>query len=461
VKIPFFLPLPVLWAAGDTSAAPPLNSNHSKPDLIERLRKYYPLLLLVASGMVYAVVKAEESGNWHIAQSCLLAALLLTAITVWCWWQERRKSPDLSVKAEVYRRALEKLLWCVAVGMFAMLSAATRQEYWERRNVARAIGYGILIAGSAFISGVLAGYLFGLRPTDNSKNSANQPSSSPPQTNLVEIADWLTKIILGAGLVQLTSLASTDGPIWKFAVIMAAGVVQGTDETANPPMALAIMGFFSTCGLLYGYLWTRYEDAMISYGAGDASAAALVSLWLNGHPAPDDQTRLNMIDAVKNASSTARMRIYLQAEQYRKSATDDVNERSLPVFQALVETDSEGVFHRNRGQYALALMGRKKDPNRPGEDWSNALGLLNDAIRIRDLSEEPGWREYEFARAVCRIKLDQNFNAKQASDAQIAQSIRADLDQATDTEVPKATKDLIDKDQVVTAWVTLNPKPTT
>ncbi|HXM23760.1 MAG TPA: hypothetical protein VN948_21055 [Terriglobales bacterium] len=457
MKIPFLLRLPVLWAAGDTPAGPSLNPN-PKPDVIERLRKYYPLLLIVAAVMVYRVVKAEEHGNWHVAQACLLTALLLTAITVWCWWQERHKTPDLSVKAEIYRRALEKLLWCVAVGMFAMLSAATRQVYWQHLNVARAIGYGILIAGSAFISGVLAGYLFGLRPTDNSKNSANQPSSPPPQTNLVEIADWLTKIILGAGLVQLTRLPT---PIWKFAEAMAKGVVAGTNEEPNPAMALAIMGFFSTCGLLYGYLWTRYEDAVTSYGAGDASAAALVNLWLNGHPAPDDQTRLNMIGAVKNASSTARMRIYLQAEQYRKSATEDINERSLPVFQALVDADFEGVFHRNRGQYALALIGRKKDPNKTSEDWSNALSLLNDAIRIRDLSKEPGWRQYEFARAVCRIKLDPNFNKAPMSDAQPAQSIHDDLDLATDTEVPKATKDLIDKDKVVSAWVNLNPKQAT
>ena len=259
----------------------------------------------------------------------------------------------------------------------------------------------------------------------------------------------------------MTNLTSANGPIWKFAVFMAEGVVQGTQEKANPPMALAIMGFFSTCGLLYGYLWTRYEDAVTAYGAGDASAAALVNLWLNGHPAPDDQTRIDMVDAVKKASSTARMRIYLQTEQYRKSATEDINERSLPVFQALVEKDSEGVFHRNRGQYALALMGRKKDPNNPGEDWSNALALLNDAIRIRDLSDEPGWREYEFARALCRIKLDQNFNKGLKSDPQVAQSIQADLDQATDTQVPKPTKDLIDKDKVVSTWVNLNPKQTT
>lgn len=240
---------------------------------------------------------------------------------------------------------------------------------------------------------------------------------------------------------------------------MAEGVVKGSvpPEQPNPPMALAIMGFFSACGLLYGYLWTRFEDAVTSYGAGDTSAAALVNLWLNGHPEPDDQTRLNMMDAVKNASSTARIRIFLQAEEYRKSATEEANERALPVFQALVDADSEGVFHRNRSQYALAMMGKKKDPKTSTDDWRQALSLLNDAIRIRDRSGEPAWREYEFARAVCQIKLDPNFmnDPPRASELSTAQSIREDLVQAKDVD---ATNNPIDKDQVVNAWLKLNPK---
>ena len=308
--------------------------------------------------MVVPLVWAEEYQKWLAAQASLMTVLLLLALTVWCWWQANSKTPELPVKAAIYHRALAKLLWCVAIGILAMISIATRTEHWVEGIVARAIGYGILIAGSAFISGVLAGYLFGLRPTDNSKKSGDQSSGPPPQTNLVEIADWLTKIILGAGLVQLTSL---PGPIWKFANTMAMGVVEDPRvETPNPAIALAIMGFFSTCGLLYGYLWTRYEDAVTSDAAGDASALALVDRWLNGRPAPDDQTRLDMMDAVKSASPAAKMRIFLQAEQHRKASTEDVNDRSLPVFRALVEADPQGVVHRNRGQYALCPDGEEE-----------------------------------------------------------------------------------------------------
>ncbi len=454
MKTPVFPRIPTLCVVEDSSAGFASGQSGPKSNGIERVRRYYPLLLPVAAVMVYLLVRAEDSQNWLEAQVSLVTTLTLLALTLWCWWQQNNEAPELSRGAAIYHRALDKLLWCVAIGILAMLTIATRTEHWVEGIVARAIGYGILIAGAAFISGVLLGYLFGLRPTDNSQNSAGQSPAARPQTNLAEIADWLTKIILGAGLVQLTSM---PGPIWKFANVIALGVVEDSSvETPNPAIALAIMAFFSTCGLLYGYLWTRYEDAVTSYGAGDISAAALVNLWLNAHPAPDDQTRANMMNAVKNASSTARMRIFLQAEEYREASTEDVNERSLPVFEALVEADAEGVFHRNRSQSALALMGKKKDPKTSGDEWSKAYSLLNDAIRIRNRSGEPAWREYEFARAVCQIKLDSNFtnDPQRPSDASTARSIRADLDQSKD--VPPATKALIDKDQVVAKWEGLN-----
>ena len=138
---------------------------------------------------------------------------------------------------------------------------------------------------------------------------------------------------------------------------------------------------------------------------------------------------------------------------------------TLPVFQALVEADAQEIFHRNRGQYALALMGRKKDPNDPATskaDWSRALDLLTDAIRIRERSREPNWREHELARAICRIHLDIQFNQqpKQKSAAEAQKSIRADLDKIKD--VPPEERDLIDpkdattNESATTAWDKLN-----
>jgi hypothetical protein len=120
-----------------------------------------------------------------------------------------------------------------------------------------------------------------------------------------------------------------------------------------------------------------------------------------------------------------------------------------------VEAGPYEVFHRNRGQYALALMGRPKDPKAPGDDWNTALNLLNKAIRIRDGSGDLGWRDYEFARAVCQIHVDTNYKNGQPSDAEARHSVLADLDRAKD--VPQATVEGIDKAHVIADWRRQNP----
>jgi hypothetical protein len=422
---------------------------------MKEMTKFYVWLLVGAGVVTIPLVWAEQNKNWLVAQACLVAVLALLGLAAWLWWQNNHRHPALPAAAATYARALERLLVVVAVGLAALILNANRKQHWEYGLVARAIGYGFMVAGAAFMSGGLLGFLFGSRPIDSK-------TSDTPQTNLEEIADWLTKIILGAGLVSLTKLPPH---IFAFADYMGNALGEPAYESKGPhsffvppnnaPIALAIMGFFSTCGLLYGYLWTRYENTVASDPTvADASALDLVDHWLNDPPATDDQRRVDMMNAVKSASTAAKVRIFLRAEQHRKSSEDDANERSLPIFQALVEADTQEVFHRNRSQYALALMGKKKDPKNPAADWHRALDLLDDAIRIRDRSRDMGWRDYELARAICQIHLDANFNKdpRVPSDAEERQAIQADLDSAGKAREAalKIDKDLIDE------WEKLN-----
>lgn len=186
-------------------------------------------------------------------------------LALWNWWRSAAPVPESS-PAAIYYRGLNKLLLCVAAGIGAIVLNAIRVKHWEDGLVARAVGFGILIAGAAFICGVLLGFLFGVPPvSDHAKGSStgspDQRQSPPPQTNLEEIADWLTKIILGAGLVQLTKLPHQ---IWMLSNFVASAIPEdyinnGKTPVPNAPIALAIMGYFSSCGLLYGYIWTRYN----------------------------------------------------------------------------------------------------------------------------------------------------------------------------------------------------------
>jgi hypothetical protein len=340
---------------------------------------------------------------------------------------------------------------------------ASRHDRWVCGLVAKALGYTTLIAGACFTAGVLLGFLFGFRPAQTTQNSDKQLANSQrqPHTNLEEIADWLTKIILGATLVQLKYL---KGQIWSLANTMAEGInpappTQLTEalrkycqqEQASPAIALAVMAFFFFCGILYGYIWTRWEFSL-SPGTVDQDALALdlVDRWLNQTTTLDETAESSVVSAIANASPPARARILLKAEDHRKLDTPDAVLRTLPIFRALVEAAPQELSHRMRSQYAFALMDMKKDPSHPDANWRRALDLLSEAICIRDSTREQGLKEYELARAVCQINLDPNFKSEKPSAPQDQQSILAGLSKAEG--VPKELAEAIDRGHVIAAW---------
>ena len=112
-----------------------------------------------------------------------------------------------------------------------------------------------LLAGAALAAGVLLGFLFGIP-------RARQQAGVPPDaqsvaegyavnTNLEQISDWLTKIIVGVGLIQLATFpGKLKGLAGYFANAIGSGSISGS-------LVLAILGFFAIFGFLIGYLWAR------------------------------------------------------------------------------------------------------------------------------------------------------------------------------------------------------------
>ena len=71
----------------------------------------------------------------------------------------------------------------------------------------------LLIAGALWLTGGLLGFLFGIPKVAD--HSATTPVAGPPggarpfymvNTNLEQVSDWLTKIIVGVGLVEAQRL---------------------------------------------------------------------------------------------------------------------------------------------------------------------------------------------------------------------------------------------------------------
>jgi hypothetical protein len=138
------------------------------------------------------------------------------------------------------------------------------------------IGVSTLLAGAFLITGLLLGFLFGYsrkEPAREASEAGKPPkkSKTKPSTNLEQISDWLTKIIVGAGLVQLVSLPGAlkdyagfiKDKLGTFTTKVVQGkVVQG--EQAVPIIldysevfAIGMLLYYLTCGFLSGYLLTK------------------------------------------------------------------------------------------------------------------------------------------------------------------------------------------------------------
>ena len=103
-------------------------------------------------------------------------------------------------------------------------------------------------------------------PANQSKTLRTRPTSKA-NTNLVEISDWLTKIIVGVGLFQLSTL---PGKLKSLAGYFATAF--GT-PAAPPSLVMAILGYFAIFGFLLGYLWARIylAEEFAQVGSDDAS----------------------------------------------------------------------------------------------------------------------------------------------------------------------------------------------
>lgn len=118
------------------------------------------------------------------------------------------------------------------------------------------LGVGIALVAAATFAGVLLGFLFGL-PKTLDRPTASTPTTRRARlatnTNLDQISDWLTKILVGLGLVQLGKVThgmSTIGDSLKPALGNGAGAKS---------FAVALLIYSVVDGFLIGYIWTRID----------------------------------------------------------------------------------------------------------------------------------------------------------------------------------------------------------
>lgn len=288
----------------------------------------------------------------------------------------------------------------------------------------RTLSVSALSAGAFAFLGGLLGFVFGIPrspqgdsgiPGEAEPDPASAAERSKAQfhhnTNLEDISDWLTKILVGVGLTQLTVFPDH---LWDVAGVIAPGLGSGDHVQL---LALAAIIYYSTAGFLFGYLWTRLylKGALAQADLGalarrfskleaqsskDANALNLVRLQLNpGTDSPDSDVNA-LKSAILASSPAVKTVVFQQAGEIRTKYwnTDKARmERTIPIFEALVESDPHD--HANHAQLGWAL----KDQRTP--QWAAAERELSTAIELRGAWQQSGWFYYEASRAICRIMM--------------------------------------------------------
>jgi hypothetical protein len=291
------------------------------------------------------------------------------------------------------------------------------------------IGLGLLVSAASFAVGALLGFLFGIPrsagPAPKAegagaeaevKTPAEQANAAAAQrfianTNLEQISDWLTKILVGVGLIQIHEVS---GAVEDLANGLAPGLgAQGFS------VAVTLLIAFSVTGFVSAYLYTRlrlqtaFERALTLKQVqeevqAETTALTLVQEQLN--PGGENRpTTGALTEALRAATEGIRKQAFFLARRQRhEKLAEDANEKeqkefgalSIPVLEALIDCEQDEHYPRLRAELAYALLGK------PKPDFAAAREALDEAIALRKPADAISTPRYELYRAFSTVELE-------------------------------------------------------
>lgn len=326
------------------------------------------------------------------------------------------KSPGHGERDEALeerRHLLRTQVW-LAVSVLAVFVALTVLTAIPATTV---LGTSLLVAAAATGCGALVGFLFGIPRIldDRSRPDIGAPTVSP-NTNLEQISDWLTKILVGVGLVQFNTIGEAAGRLFAAVAVIYEPAVHATVLAATLIILPTVIGFVASYIGARTWLFEMFNQF-------DGGIASLVRHQVHQAMAPVraevDQVRQNqrtlrallpvldaqldsrgpephrdvLIDALANATPAQRDHAFRTARQaFRAVDTDNLTRRrTIPVLQTLVDIEPDQHTYRGELGAALADIG----------EYEAALTTLDEAIARRGGPTGSDW--YEFHRARARL----------------------------------------------------------
>jgi hypothetical protein len=146
-----------------------------------------------------------------------------------------------------------------AVAVVVIYAATAKLDHGSTLSTVLAVG--LATVGAATLSGLLLGFLFGLPrvavAARTAGTGADESSGLETNSNLDEVSDWLTKILVGLGLVQLGRISHAVSHLGQE---LAPGL--GSMPGAKT-FAIALILYSAIDGFLIGYIWTRVDLSRI------------------------------------------------------------------------------------------------------------------------------------------------------------------------------------------------------
>jgi hypothetical protein len=381
------------------------------------------------------------------------------------FWERRRKqweSPG-STAGPVYIAATLGIPALVALAIYAFPLSGKEGEVFA---------IGLLTAAAAFAVGALLGFLFGIPrsmavPVDGEKGAAQEApaegTTTAPHyttnTNLEQISDWLTKILVGVGLVQIHQVS---GAVEDLADGLAPGLgPQGSS------VAVAILVAFSITGFVTAYLFTRlrlqgaFELASVIKRVvkerADTETAAIALVQQQLTPGTEKPPFAKLVETLKAATPGVRQQAFYLARRQRSEewgeSVDEEEKKELircaiPVFDALIATDTE--IPRARLHAEIGYTHLRMDP----PDFHAAKAAFDEAIKLRSSDLVSRTPQYELNRAYCTIEIDESYKKDQPSPASVVASVDSDLNPVVNLLQGVRAE----KYDVITTWLAANSK---
>jgi tetratricopeptide (TPR) repeat protein len=153
----------------------------------------------------------------------------------------------------VKRTTMVLLYVAIIVGVISVVVFAFAPDRisfgWRYFRSSLAVAFlGLLVAGAALLAGAMLGFLFGIPRT---LQDTDAKAGYQVNTNLEQISDWLTKIIVGVTLVELREIPALLLELNEYLAPALGGGRRGE------AFAGTVIPYFFIAGFFLGYLGTR------------------------------------------------------------------------------------------------------------------------------------------------------------------------------------------------------------